>query len=144
MKIRKGKISDARKILNLLNSASELHASKTNSDYDLSFVKAILKDKKSSIVLVCEENKKIAGFMIGLLWPKIQEAFTLDTFVKLKFRKRGIATKLTKNYEQILRKKGYKWITSLVLIDNIKMQKLKSKLNYEKGKQFYCYFKEIK
>jgi len=34
MKIRKGKISDARKIFNFLGSAPELHASKSNQDYD--------------------------------------------------------------------------------------------------------------
>ena len=144
MKIRKGKISDARKIFNFLGSAPELHASKSNQDYDLKFVKSILNDKQSSIVIIAEEDKEIVGFIIGLLWPKIREAFTLDLFIRPEFRQRGIATKLNNEYERMLKEKDYNWITSFVLTNNFKMQKLKSKLNYKRGKKFIFYSKEIK
>ena len=144
MKIEFAKLSDAEEILKMLNGSSEVQTTSDSLDYDLEFVKTVISDKKLHICLVARENDQVAGVLVALLWPKIKECFTVDLIVKLEFRKKGIGTSLNKFYENILKKRNVKGITSFVLVDNKKMQKLKDKLHYKKGKKFYFYGKKIK
>ena len=68
--------------------------------------------------LVAISNNKIIGFCIwGIIWNKIH---LQDIFVKEKYRKEGIATKLVKTMEEIAKKRGFKEIVSDTDFNNLK------------------------
>ncbi len=144
MRIRKAKENDKKIILKLLNSSSELQTIAGKLDYDIKWVESVIKNKKLHICLVAVEKDEIVGVLLSSLWPATKESFTIDLIIKKKFRGKGIATELNKKYEKILKNKNYDSSFSFVSIKNKKMQKLKSKLGYKKGKTFYFYGKILK
>ena len=144
MKINLAELEDSREILKLLNNSKELQTTYGKLDYDLNWVKSVIVNKKLCLYLVAKEKNEIAGALISYLFPAAKESFTIDLIVKKKFRGKGIAIKLNKEYEKTLKKRGFNEVYIFVLTHNKKMQKLKTKLNYKKGKKFYFYRKDLK
>jgi len=144
IKIREGKISDWEELLVLLNSSPELQSTPEGETYNKGFVKATLKDKKRNVVLIVESEKKIVGFLTAEIWKDKKYSFLTDILIKKRYRKKGIASKLFKEYEKICKKDNLQTIIGLVLVNNKKMQRLVEKSNYKKGNKFYLYQKKLK
>ena len=111
--IRTAKESDAEEIYKILNETKELRDFDDGEEYPISWVKNAI-NSKENIFLVYEINNELAGFLIGLLVKEIKESIKNNTYVKPQFRGQGIATKLTKEYERILAKRGFEFIISFV------------------------------
>lgn len=141
--IRKGKISDSRTLLKLLNSVPELQSSEESNTYTLAWVRNALADKKRNLVLVANKDNHIIGFLIAEIWVKKRYSFINDIFIDKKYRKKGIATQLMKSYETICKKLKLRTIIGLVLTTNKKMHNLKEKLGYKRGNIFYLYEKKL-
>ena len=135
MKIRKGKISDLNELFNLLDSTPELQAHEEGGTYTKKWVKAVLTSKKRNLVLIAEENGKIAGFIIAHYLTDVEESILSDIYVKADYRRKGIATKLLREYERISKKNNIKDVTELVLVTNKKMQQFTEKHGYRKDRK---------
>ena len=105
MKINLAELEDSREILKLLNSSKELQTTYRKVDYDINLVKSVIVNKKLCLCLVAKEKNEIAGTLISYLFPIAKESFTIDLIVKKKFRGKGIAIKLNKEYEKNLKEK---------------------------------------
>ena len=125
MRINLAELEDSREILKLLNSSKELQTTYRKVDYDINWVKSVIVNKKLCLCLVAKEKNEIAGTLISYLFPIAKESFTIDLIVKKKFRGKGIAIKLNKEYEKTLKKRGFNEIFSFVLTDNKKCKNLK-------------------
>src|SRR3989344_315016 len=130
--IRRARQTDTQEIYEILNSTMELRDFDEGEEYPISWVENAI-GSKENIVLIYEINDELAGFLIGLLVKDIKESIRNNTYVKPKFRNKGTATKLIKEYERILKEKGFEFIISFVNIENKKMQNINDKLNYAKG-----------
>lgn len=78
--------------------------------YSLKWFTKIIKDK-NSITLVYEDNGEICGFCFGKINSKATPTLKTiadidDIFVDDKYRKKGIATLLYKEFEQIAKQSG--------------------------------------
>jgi len=144
MKIRKGKLSDSRELLQLLKSTPEVQLSWEGNTYTKEWVNASLIGKEHDFVLIAEENKKIVGFLIAELWKKKKYSFLSDLFVKPDYRKKKVATMLVNEYEKMCRKAKLNSITLLVLTGNKRMQKFIEKRRYKRGNEFYIFEKRLK
>jgi len=144
MIIRKGKISDLKKLMKFLNETPELSEGIEKETYTKRWVSSCLTDKKMSIVLIAEDKGEIVGFWIAEMWKEREYSFTSDIFVIPEYRTQGVATKLKEEYEKICKKEGIKKILVLALTSNEKMHKFMEKNNYERGSQFYLYDKRLK
>jgi ribosomal protein S18 acetylase RimI-like enzyme len=142
MIIRKGKLSDSDELLKLLNATPELQPSWEGTLYTRNWVRATLGGKKEDLVLIAEENGKIAGFLMAEMWGKKNHSFLDDLFVRAEYRKKKIATKLMDEYERICKKEKLKNIMLLTLTTNRRMQKFIEKRGYKKGNKFYIYEKK--
>jgi ribosomal protein S18 acetylase RimI-like enzyme len=144
MKIRKGKLNDLEELHFILNNTKELHGEKNNPEqYPRRWIKIVLKDKTTS-VLIAEEKNKLAGFFIAEFDKKTKSSYLVDIFVKPEYRKKEFASKLLKEYEKLCREKGIDELTTLVLTDNKKMQSFMKKYNYRQGNKFFYYSKKLK
>jgi len=144
MIIRKGKISDLKELLKLLNSTPELQSTAEGQTYPLQFVKGTLTGKDRNLVLIAEENKKLIGFLTAELWKDKKYSYLTDIFVKVEYQKKGVASKLMKEYEKICKKYKMDFIVGSVMVSNKKMQNFVEKLNYKKGHKVYLYEKKLK
>ncbi len=87
---------------------------------------------KNSVLLVAEENKRLIGFLYGTLKEyksnRISDMEVL--FISKKFRRKGIARSLIKEFIKILKNKKYKKIQLSVNTKNIGAIKLYEKLGF--------------
>jgi len=144
MKIRKGKMSDAKELLRILKETKELNGTEKEKAYTLKFVKGAITKPDRDLVLIAEENSKMAGFLMAELWKNKGYSFLVEIFVKPEFRKVGIASKLFEEYEKYCRKNNMTFINAMVLVSNKKMQKWCKKHKITKGDKVYFYEKELK
>ncbi len=141
MKIRKGQLKDAKPLLKVMNQTKELQASAEGGTYNLNWIKDAISSKKTDLVLICEENKKIIGFLLAELHTKKGFSYLDDIYVNPKYRKKGIAAKLQKNHEKICKKLKIKQIMMTVLTTNKKMHQWSKKQGFKRGNKFYLYQK---
>ena len=144
MKIRKGKVSDAKALLKILTSTNELQAGEDVGVYDLIWMKNVLSKQKDNFSFILEDKGKIAGFIIAHYLRSVGQVIINDTYVNPIYRRRGLASRLTLEIEKFARKKKVKNITSLIQTSNKKMQHLKEKLGYKRGEALYFYEKLLK
>lgn len=144
MKIRRGKLSDAKEILFLLRSTPELQGGEKEQIYTPDFVRGTITDKNRELILVAEENKRLIGFLSAELWKHKGYSFLSDIFILPKFRDKGVASRLYAKYEKILRRLKIKIITALVLVSNKRMQGWCKKHGIMKGNRFYFYEKRVR
>lgn len=145
MIIRKGKLSDAKELLKIVNATPELHATEdsTESMYSLNWIKAFLTEKEAALILIAEENKKIIGFIIAEIWKKHGYSFLSNITILPDFRRKGVGSMLYEKYESRCKKLKLRCINYLVLTTNEKMQNWSAKHGFKKGKLLYYYEKRI-
>lgn len=143
MKIRKATIADAKTILHVLNATPELKP-ETTEGYTLDWLKGCIAARRRYEVLVAEDKKVIAGFLIANIEREEQSATLYALYVAPPYRKRGIAQRLYKTFEAQCKKYRMKTLTALVLIKNKRMQKWCKKHGYKRGKKFYFYEKVLR
>ena len=151
MKIRKAKKDDLNDLWEIEIESRRHHKKVNPKKYSLlnktkidnknkkEFFKWIGKDLKSkkNLLLVAEDNEKIVGAILGFFgkwfWsdrsPKI--AKINDLGVLKKYQKKGIATKLIKEFEKIALQKGVKFIHFSVWVKNNPAIKAYRKNKYE-------------
>ena len=144
MKIRKGKLSDLQEVYKTLNKTLELQGGTGGETYSKEWVKTALTDKERELFLIAEEKNKIIGLLSAELWKNKKYSFFLDIFVEPEYRKKGVASALLKEYEEICKDIGIKKFIALVLITNKRMQNFIEKRNYKRGDKFYFYEKNRK
>ncbi len=141
MKIRKAKISDSKKILELLNGDKFL----TGNDelkYEPRHVKEFIKGRAIKSY-VCEEKNEIIGFANVNIFPIGKYAEFYELIVKKEYRGKNIGKKLFEYIIDQLRNK-LDMIFFYTEEKNKILQNLAKKEGFEKGKKFYFYSKELK
>ena len=143
MKIRRGQLKDAKELFKTINQTKELRSSEKRQTYSLKWIRAVITSKNTDKVLICEENNKIIGFLIAYISKKKGYSYLSDFYVHPNHRRKGIATKLYKEYEKNCKKLKTKRITSLVMTTNKKMQNWCKKHNFKRGNKFYVFEKSL-
>ena len=118
---------------------SQLNKSKIDKKARIEFLKWRQKDlkDKNKMFLIAEEDNKIMGHIGGHIFKWIwsdnpPKVFNIDTIgVLSKYKKKGIATKLIKELEKMLKKKGVKFTYLGVWGKNKPANKLYKKNNYK-------------
>jgi len=145
MKIRRGKLNDAKEILRILKETPELSGNKDEEIvYTPQFVNGALTHPDRDLVLIAEEDGKIIGFLIAELWEHKEYSYLIDVYIKQEFRRQGIASKLFEEYEKYCKNNKMNVIVGLVLVDNKVMQKWCDKHEIKQGNKFYLYEKKLK
>jgi ribosomal protein S18 acetylase RimI-like enzyme len=144
MKIRRSEISDFGEIFRVLNRAPELRHVQGGSNYNIEWVRNMIKNKKRYVSLVAESNGKIVGFLITEFWKDEKYSFVLDLYVDPKHRRNGVATRLYKEFESMCRKAKMKTVITSVLVKNKKMQNFMKKLRYTRGTEVFYYKKDLR
>ena len=144
MKIRKGKLIDLHQIYELLNETPELLGGTEGFSYDKTWIKSALTDKEREFFLIAEENNMIVGILSAELWKDKRYSFLIDIVVKPKWRKKGIASALLREYEKYCVKIKIKRFNGLVLVTNKRMQNFLEKRNFKRGDIFYYYEKRLR
>lgn len=95
---------------------------------------AYLLNNHNSVGIIAKINKEIAGFIIGKIEidgkTLVGHILTID--VSLLHRRKGVAQRLLREIEMLLKKKGVKTCKLEVREDNIVALKLYEKLGYKK------------
>jgi len=142
--IRLANLSDVVEIYEAVNNTPEERDFADGEEYPMCWVKDVIENKDENIVLVYEEDKKLVGFLIAHILASCKDAIMNNLYVKPEYRGKGIATKITKEYETIVRSLGIDFSMSLVHVDNDDMQKLSEKVGYSQGEKCYVYYKWLK
>jgi GNAT superfamily N-acetyltransferase len=146
MRIRKGQLKDAKHILYLLRTSSELQGMDREIEeplYSEEFVKDHILDKRMNLVLVVEDKGRILGFILAEMWLKKKYSFLSDMAIIKEARGKGIGKELYKYYEAYCKSKGIKNIVGLVQVKNKGMQEFCKKVGLVKGHELYYYEKAI-
>jgi ribosomal protein S18 acetylase RimI-like enzyme len=146
MEIRKATKKDAEQIAKLYLQFWEVHK-KINPLHQLDFIinyKNCLKDVKKLVnyksykLYVAQENKEIVGFILFTI-KKNPEGFKVrrygfleETAIDKKHRGKGIAKDLHNFALKYFKKKGLKYVSCSVEIDNVIAQKVWQKLGFKK------------
>jgi len=142
MRIRKAGKEDSGRILELLNSDSNLQGSEDD--------KATADDVKQYLfgethrAYLCEIEDEVAGLIIAGFFKIGKFVYVSHVIIDERWRKMGIATKLFKHIEKMAKKENYELIEMFVKQNNDKMGMLMKKLNYGVGDRFLFYSKEMK
>lgn len=105
---------------------SELNNNSVNEKFRLEFIKTIEKDlkKKGNILIVAEEKNKIIGYAQGHLFrwrwsDNPPKTANLKELVILKqYRRKGVATKILKEFEETAENMGARFLCATVWIKN--------------------------
>ncbi|MCX6710427.1 MAG: GNAT family N-acetyltransferase [Candidatus Woesearchaeota archaeon] len=145
MQIRKGKISDFKELMAVLNSTPQLQDYKDERCYySEEWVKDSIRDGLHNLVLVADDSGKIGGFLLAEFWKNKSFAEMVALYVKPEYRQRGIATLLVNEFEKVCMERKVTSISALVLVTNKRMQNFMKKKEYKKGNIFYFYGKQIR
>lgn len=140
MKIRKVARKDVNEIVRLFNSAKELKPGPSYR-FDREYVSGHF-NNPLLLMLVCEENGKIAGAICGEIWGKLHYSFVSNIIVKKEMKGKGYGKKLMAAFISIAKKKNAGHILCLVQETNKNMQAFSKKLGFKRGYKFYFYEKD--
>jgi ribosomal protein S18 acetylase RimI-like enzyme len=103
----------------------------TDEQIKKEFIKTI--NDKKRYLLVIRENKEILGYLTATLFVNNYGKFAYidDVFIIKEQRKRGLATRLIKEFSNILRKRGINSLRLGVNIKNKNALKLYKKLEFK-------------
>lgn len=133
MLIRNAKISDSREILKLGNSVKEFQVSeKTVIFWPKDSLLRIIKNK-NDIVLVAEEGKNIAGFIIVNYNPNLGKAIIENIFVKEEFRGKNIGEVLLESAIKQLSKLKCKYVCTFIKSKDAKIIGWYGKRGFNRG-----------
>jgi len=131
--IRTATSKDIDEIVRLGNSVGEFQV----SDEAVTFwPKQVLIDcmkNKEAPILVAEENKHIAGFIIANYNPCLKKAIVENIFVKPEYRRKGIGESLLKAVSKNLTRLKCEYICAVVEEDNGAAANLYIKNGFDKG-----------
>ncbi len=134
--IRKAKKTELKDIKKLIDSSEEMDT--IEETFNEKYYGRIL-DK--GILLVAAEDEKIIGVIFGTYNSKEGWADLLGLVIKKRFRKKGIGTRLVKEFERSAEKKKLKTIDLYADKNQLKLFK---KLGYVKGRTYIAFRKTIK
>jgi predicted N-acetyltransferase YhbS len=77
VRIRKGRLSDAKALYNLLRDTPELNAADEDNLHTLEWVRSFL-TSKSLLTLVAEDKGRVIGLIMAELWKKQGYSFLSD------------------------------------------------------------------
>lgn len=137
MIIRKAKLNDAKNILRLYNQSKNLYG-EDSVGYDMEDIKDYI--KKDSVFLALLENKAVGAMFLEFYTNYI---YLNTIIVDEKYRKKGIGKALVDFLEDLAKKKKVELIEMFVEENNSIMKGFLSKRNYNSGKKFIYYLKEI-
>lgn len=137
MKIRKATEKDAKRILELFKSDSNL-LGYSGEKFTLGEIKNYIKEKIDSVI-VCEIDGKIVGVISSEIWKDY--CYLAFMVVDKKYRHHGIGEEMLKNLEANSKKEGY--IGLYVKEKNTPMIKLLREMKYKSGDKFVYYHKDL-
>ena len=136
MKIRKAEKRDLRAIAKIYRQvySEKPYNEKWPDKYLITRINEIFHQMKS---YVAEIKGQIVGFIFfyDYMWAKGRRGYISDLGVINKFRGMGIATKLMKKAEDILKKRGVERIKLNVYTDATSALRLYQKLEYKKTRE---------
>jgi len=138
IKIRKARKEDLKEYLRLRKEWEKEYSIiinqklKSTDEQIKKEFKKIINDKKRYLLII-SEGKKMLGYLTASFFSNNYGKFAYidDIFIIKKYRRRGLATELTKNFLNILRKKRIKSVRLGVNINNKKALKLYKKLGFK-------------
>lgn len=139
MIIRKAKKDDIKEVIKL-TKIPELDNPKSGSN--LESFKYFQEYMGKGIFLVAEEDGKIVGFITGefMLGSYIYiDVLSVDSTL----RGKGIGKDLVRNFEKLAKKKGVKFVHLTAPKFNKKTVKFYEKNGYDKGKEFFQFYKKL-
>lgn len=161
--IRKAKINDLDKIMEIIKLTVEEMISYNNTQWDENYPqsKDFMEDIKKEDLYVKDVNGEIYGFICvnymepeeykGLNWSSKEKAMIVHRMaVNPKFRNQGIGIQLMQFAEKLARENNIKYLKTDTYSINIKMNSLFKKCGFQyigemtflgKEKLFYCYDK---
>jgi len=142
MRIIRAKIGDVDAIYELGINVPEFKVGDNASCFWPKEVLLNLIKSKKDIFLVAKDKDKIIGFCIVAVHLPTLKATIENRFVLPEYRGKGVASQMNKVSEEILVKKGIKYICAFVEDDNIASAKMLENQGFEKGKLYYWYMKE--
>lgn len=139
MKIRQAKNSDFNEHLKLKREEENDYSKFIGKKIPRPASKVLKKEfkealsSKNHLILVVEENKELIGYIHGMYYtnPYSKWGYIEDVFVLREFRRKGIASRLIKEFIRILKKRRYNKIRLSVNIDNTRAIKVYKKLGFE-------------
>ncbi len=141
IEIRNGQTSDLEELYFLLNNGKENRDFDEGEEYPKKWIKNLILHKKENMVIIAYEDKELVGFLIAHLLKGIRDSILNNIYVKPKYRKKGIASLLLKNYESNAKKRGMKFSAAMSQTENKKIRNFNEKHNYKRGHKFYFYYK---
>lgn len=144
MHFRKGNVLDIKKLYVLLNSAKELQMDHSVGvvTYPKEWVHDVLAHPKSNLVIIADDNNKIAGFLIAHVLADIKMCILNDLYVSPKFRKKGVGSSLLQQYEAFIKKRKFTFSSAFVHENNSTMHKFMDKHNHKHGAIVKIRYKE--
>jgi len=101
-----------------------------------------LLQNSNAISLIAQTNGETAGFIIGLTYPnnkaRIGHVITID--IAIKYRRKGIGTRLLNELERKFVRKGVEICYLEVRIDNVVARELYRRQGYKETKQLKHYY----
>lgn len=137
VKIKKAELKDAKEILRLLESSTNLVGYKDET-FSLNEVKDYVK-QKINFVVVSKFKNKIIGVLISNFWKEYCYLYLFA--VSQEYQGLGIGSKMLKYLEEKSKKQGY--IGLMVKEGNKKMIDFILNKGYSQGDKFIYFYKEF-
>ena|SRR3989344_1556454 len=143
MAIRRANKADSKEIHFILNNTMELRDYEGREEYPSRWVNAIIKDKKNNLILVNNDKNEMRGFLIAHLLNSIKDAILNHLFVKEKYRNKGVAKELMKEYESYLIKNKFYFNLLFANKNNVSAKQFFESRGFKRGEDFSMYYKEM-
>jgi ribosomal protein S18 acetylase RimI-like enzyme len=138
-KIRIAKVQDVSKILELFNSDPNLTG---NEPYKEKYITEYIGNKNHKL-FVLEIDKKIIGCLMIEIFYTAEYIRLSGVVVDKDYQGRGFGTKLMNYLEEIAKKMKMELIWGFTELNNERMFNLFKKKDYNRGKEFFYYSKEL-
>lgn len=135
MNIRKAKNSEIKQIKILVDSFKEMDA--IEETFSEEYYQRIL---KKGILLVAVEKNELVGVCFGTYNVKERWADLLGLVVRKEFRRKGIGSRIVKEFEKIAKNKKLKTIDLYVDKEQLELFK---KLKYTQGRTYTAFRKKF-
>lgn len=140
--IREMKISDIDFILKVGKIEKEFKVSEKEGGFWNKEQLTAWINSKEDVMLVAEE-RNIIGFVMATLHKPTGKATFENMWVNPDFRRKGIATKMTKIMIRKLRENGAKYIFGMSKVENENIINFLMKEGFDKGYKFFWMGKKI-
>jgi len=134
---RDAAISDVDKIITPLNKEPMLQ-SIGGQEYSKRELEEIINDKEMNIVLIADNEKGMAGFIMGDLIKRRDFSYADFTagYVFEEYRRFGLMKKLISSFEEKAKERGCVYVHGSIRIKNYNAQKCLKKTGYNFGNRF--------